>query len=238
MTKLSKLSSLFIALAVFLTCSIASAKEETANTATLTVTLPAIANGAVIPNDYAFCKGKNELGANKSPEIKWSGAPKETKSFAIISVDPKVPSKADNVNKEGKTVSKDLPRVNFYHWLLANVPASMDHLPEGAESEKIVPKGKPGGQTKHGLRGLNNYGDWFASDPNMSGQYGGYDGPCPPWNDEIVHEYHFEVYALDVESLSLKEGFKGPELLKAMEGHILAKGKSVGLFKLNPTVKY
>ena len=72
----------------------------------------------------------------------------------------------------------------------------------------------------------------------MSGQYGGYDGPCPPWNDEIVHEYHFEVYALDIETLSLKNGFKGPDLLKAMKGHILAKAKSVGRFKLNPEVKY
>ena len=232
----STLSIFMTALLTLALCAVAHAKP--APNTKLNVSLPAIANGAVIPNDFAFCKAKGELGANKSPEIKWSGAPKGTKSFAIITVDPKVPSKADNVNKEGKVVSKDLPRVNFYHWVLANIPATMTHLPAGAESEKIVPKGKPAGQTKNGLRGLNNYGDWFASNKDMSGQYGGYDGPCPPWNDEIVHEYHFEVYALDVEKLPLKEGFKGPDLLKAMEGHILAKGKSVGLFKLNPAVKY
>ena len=217
---------------------ITQAKDHSKKSTSFTVNLPAIAHGAVIPTEYAFCKSKGTLGANKSPEIKWSGAPAGTKSFAILAVDPKVPSKADNVNKEGKTVSKDLPRVDFFHWVLANIPASVTHLPSGAESDKVVPKGKPTGQAKSGLRGVNNYSDWFATNPDMSGQYGGYDGPCPPWNDEIVHEYHFEVYALDIETLSLKNGFKGPDLLKAMKGHILAKAKSVGRFKLNPEVKY
>jgi hypothetical protein len=215
---------------------------KVATPAKLEVSLPQIANGAVIPADYAFCvedgSGKAKLGANKSPEIKWSKAPKGTQSFAIIVVDPKVPSKADNVNKEGKTVSKDLPRVDFYHWVLANIPASLSSLKLGAESEGVVPKGKKPGQTDHGVRGLNNYGNWFASDPNMSGQYGGYDGPCPPWNDEIVHEYHFEVYALDVPSLKLKENYTAPDLKEAMKGHILAQGKSMGLYKLNASVKY
>ena len=208
----------------------------------LKVSLPKIANGAVIPVDYAFCvedgSGKAKLGANKSPEIKWSGAPKGTQSFAIIVTDPKVPSKADNVNKEGKVVSKDLPRVDFYHWVLANIPAEISSLKSGAESEGVVAKGKKAGITKHGVRGINNYTNWFAKDENMSGQYGGYDGPCPPWNDEIIHEYHFEVFALDVKSLKLKENYTAPDLLNAMKGHILAQGKSVGLYKLNSSVKY
>lgn len=212
------------------------------NVKDLKVTLPKIANGSVIPAEYSFCiedgQGKAKLGKNLSPEIQWADAPEGTQSFALIVVDPKVPSKADDVNKEGKTVSKDLPRVNFYHWLLADIPKEVTSLKLGVESEGVVAKGKKAGQTDHGVRGLNNYGDWFASDPNMSGQYGGYDGPCPPWNDEIVHEYHFQVYALDVPSLKLKDGFKADDLLKAMKGHILAQGKSVGLYKLNSSVKY
>lgn len=208
----------------------------------LKVSLPAIANGAPIPGEYAFCikdgAGKGKFGPNQSPEIKWEGAPEGTKSFALLVVDPKVPSIPDQVNQEGKTVPKDLPRINFYHWVLANIPANINHLAMGVEGKGVVKNGKKAGQTKHGVRGLNNYGDWFATDPNMEGQYGGYDGPCPPWNDEVVHEYHFEVYALDVEFLKLKDIFKATDVLKAMKGHVLAKGKSVGHYTLNPKVQY
>lgn len=238
-------TSLFTILSLSICFSSSFADKPTSpnkKPAKLKVVLPKISNGAVIPADYAFCvedgSGKAKLGANQSPEIKWSGAPKGTKSFVILLKDPKVPSKADNVNKVGKSVSKTLPRVDFYHWVLADIPANLNTLPLGAESKAVVAKGKKAGKTAHGVRGINNYTDWFASDPNMSGQYGGYDGPCPPWNDELIHEYHFEVFALDVASLKLKENFKAPELHKAMKGHILAQGKSIGLYKLNAAVKY
>jgi Raf kinase inhibitor-like YbhB/YbcL family protein len=56
-----------------------------------------------------------------------------------------------------------------------------------------------------------------------------YTGPCPPAGTG-VHHYHFKVYALDTK-LELKAGTKKKELLKAMEGHILAEGEIVGLFK-------
>lgn len=208
----------------------------------LKVTLPAIAHNTTIPADYAFCvedgKGKATLGANKSPEVRWEGAPEGAKSFVLMAVDPVVPSKPDNVNKEGVSVSRDLPRVDFYHWVLIDIPADVSSIAEGAESDKVTPKGKPSGAVKYGVRGLNNYGDWFAGDKTMAGEYGGYDGPCPPWNDELVHTYSFKVYALDVPSLNLKGSFKAPEVLKAMEGHILAQGESMGLYKLNAQVKY
>ena len=208
----------------------------------LKVSLAAIANNAVIPADNAFCvedgKGKAGLGANKSPEVSWEGAPEGTKSFVLLAVDPDVPSKADDVNKEGKSVSKDLPRVDFYHWVLVNIPASVNKIEAGAESDKVTPKGKPAGEHAYGVRGLNNYGDWFSGDKDMGGEYFGYDGPCPPWNDELVHHYHFKVFALDVETLELSGAFKAPDVLKAMEGHVLAQGESVGLYKLNAQVSY
>ena len=71
----------------------------------------------------------------------------------------------------------------------------------------------------------------------MGGDYGGYDGPCPPWNDEVVHRYRFTVYALDVSSLGLSEKFGGPEVLQAIEGHVLAKGSWVGTYTLNPKLR-
>ena len=221
---------------------LASLPTASAEPVELKVTLPAIAHNSPIPADFAFCvedgKGKGTLGANQSPEVRWEGAPKGTKSFALLAYDPVVPTKPDNVNKEGKTVSRDLPRFDFYHWVLIDIPASRTSIPAGAESDKVTPKGKPAGAQPHGLRGLNNYGDWFSGDKDMGGDYAGYDGPCPPWNDELVHEYHFKVFALDVERLGLKGTFKAQDVLKAMKGHILAQGESVGLYKLNTKVSY
>ena len=87
------------------------------------------------------------------------------------------------------------------------------------------------------MRGINNYTDWFASDERMKGDYGGYDGPCPPWNDELVHHYHFTVYALDVPSLRLEGAFNGPAALRALHSHILAKGSWMGTYTLNPELR-
>ena len=71
----------------------------------------------------------------------------------------------------------------------------------------------------------------------MKGAYGGYDGPCPPWNDEIVHHYHFAVYALDVPSLGLDGRFTGPDALRALAPHTIAKGTFMGTYSLNPQVR-
>ena len=206
------------------------------------VILPALTAQAPIPAQYAFCiedgKGKGTFGKNKSPQIKWEGAPKGTQSFAIITHDPDVPSKGDNVNQEGKSVSKDLPRVDFYHWVLIDIPASTTELALGTDGQGVKAGGKTPGKRKYGTRGLNNYTDWFASHEKMKGKYGGYDGPCPPWNDEIVHHYHFTVYALDVPSLNIQGDFKGPDALQAMKGHILAQSSFIGLYKLNTKVTY
>lgn len=101
----------------------------------LTVSIDSWNNGDPIPAKYAFGKipetGHFELGGNTSPSIAWEGAPEGTKSFAIICHDPDVPSVADDVNQEGKTVPSDLPRVNFYHWALVDIPANVTSLAEG-----------------------------------------------------------------------------------------------------------
>ena len=120
---------------------------------------------------------------------------------------------------------------------MADIPAGVEGIAEGADSDGVTARGKEPGPTPLGVRGINNYTDWFSGDPDMEGFYGGYDGPCPPWNDEIVHHYHFTVYALDVPSLGLEGRFGGPEALKAMEGHVLAKGAWVGTYTLNPALR-
>jgi len=205
------------------------------------VKIAAWPNGGAIPEDYAFCKPATEghiaMSRNLSPAIAWSGAPAGTRSFAILCHDPDVPSKADDVNQEGRTVPASLPRVDFFHWVLVDIPADVISLAEGADADGITPGGKAPGATANGVRGINNYTDWFASDEAMKGDYGGYDGPCPPWNDEILHHYHFAVFALDVPSLGLDGRFGGPEALAAMAGHVLAKDTWIGTYTLNPAVR-
>ena len=78
---------------------------------------------------------------------------------------------------------------------------------------------------------------WFAGDPAMSGDYYGYDGPCPPWNDDLLHHYHFRVYALDVETIGVSGRFNAAAALAAMQGHVLAEAELVGTYTLNAALR-
>lgn len=198
----------------------------------------AFANGGIIPEKYAFGKVDPEthvtLSDNWNPGFTWSGLPSGTQSLALICHDPDAPSRPDNVNKEGKVVGKEVPRVDFYHWVLVDIPVTLEGIQEGAVSNGVSPKGKHFGPMPEGIAGVNSYTDWFAGDPDMGGYYGGYDGPCPPWNDVLVHHYHFTLFALDMETLGLGDKFTGPTAIAAMEGHILDKARWSGTYSLNP----
>ena len=189
-----------------------------------------------IPSTFAFGQPGADapfaVAPNRSPHLTWSDVPEGTRSFAIVCHDPDVPSVGDDVNQADRTVSAALPRVDFYHWVLIDVPSYVRELPEGADSDGVVGGGKSPGPTECGVRGLNNYTNWFAGDADMGGDYGGYDGPCPPWNDERLHHYVFTVYALDVETLDQPDLFGGPEALAAMEGHVLAKASWTGTYSM------
>lgn len=160
-------------------------------------------------------------GANRSPQLQWTDVPAGTRSFAIVCVDPDAPSQADDVNQSDRTVPYDLPRADFYHWLLVDIPADVRELAEAADANGLVPRGKPAGAAPSGVRGINDYTGWFAGDEAMAGNYGGYDGAWPPFNDERVHHYHFTVYALDVATLALPLHFIGADVRKAIAGHVL-----------------
>lgn len=194
-------------------------------------------NGSSIPLKYAFCKPADEghvaFAENKNPHLSWSDIPDETKSFVIICHDSNVPSIGNDVNKEGREVPEDLPRVDFYHWVLVDIPSSINEIAEGLVSQGVTPKGKPFGQSDFGINGINDYTNWFAGDENMGGNYGGYDGPCPPWNDSLIHEYTFTVYALNVDSLNLKGPFTGSDVLKEMKDNIIDKAEWKGTYTLN-----
>jgi Raf kinase inhibitor-like YbhB/YbcL family protein len=131
-----------------------------------------------------------------------ANVPNGTKSFVLICHDPDVPSRADDLTR--KTGSASLPRVNFYHWLLLDIPAAMREIEAGSHSDGVVPRGKSGPAAPGNLRhGINDYTNWFAGDTEMGGEYYGYDGPCPPWNDALQHRYVFTLYALDVPRLEI-----------------------------------
>lgn len=206
------------------------------------LTCKSFANNKKIPAEFAFCapdpKSRITLSKNLNPHLQWQDVPPNAKSLVLICHDPDVPSKGDDVNKEGRTIPASLPRVNFYHWVLVDLAATTIQVKPGEYSSGVKPRGKAGPEAQDGARqGLNDYTSWFASDKEMTGNYFGYDGPCPPWNDEIPHHYIFTLYALDVGRCPVAGNFKGPEVLAAIKGHTIANAAHTGLYTLNPKVK-
>jgi Raf kinase inhibitor-like YbhB/YbcL family protein len=198
-------------------------------------------DGARIPEAFAFGKPDARthiaLSQNRNPELAWADLPDGTRSLALICHDPDVPSRPDDVNQEGRVIPSSLPRVNFYHWVLVDVDPKSGPIKPGEFSNGVAARGKKGPEGPRGARqGINDYTMWFASDKDMSGNYFGYDGPCPPWNDTIVHHYVFTLYALDLEKCPVSGTFKGPEVLAAIKGHVLAEATLTGLYSLNPKV--
>lgn len=198
-------------------------------------------HGSPIPDRHAmFNVAEQEHvrpGKNLNPEIRWSNLPDGTKSLALIVVDKDAPTVGDDVNREGRSVPEDLPRADFFHWVLVDIDPDSGGIDEGAASDGVIEGGKATGKTSHGVTGQNDYTGWFAGDEQMAGTYGGYDGPAPPWNDEKIHRYSFRLFALDVDSLGLTGSFDGREALDKLEDHIIATTEHVGMYSLNPRVR-
>ncbi|HKA42466.1 MAG TPA: YbhB/YbcL family Raf kinase inhibitor-like protein [Burkholderiales bacterium] len=195
-----------------------------------------------IPEEFAFCasdqKSHVALSRNRNPQLAWSELPAGTQSLVLICHDYDVPSKPDDVNKEGRTISSKLPRVDFYHWVLVDLEPGPGSIKAGEFSDGVTARGKQGPDGPRGTRqGINDYTAWFASDKEMSGNYFGYDGPCPPWNDEIVHHYVFTLYALGVAKCGVSGTFQGPDVLAAIHGRVLGQAALTGVYALNPAVK-
>jgi hypothetical protein len=101
----------------------------------------------------------------------------------------------------------DAPMGTWIHWVLFNIPADRKELPTSVPPQKVIESG-----AKHGVNDFRKFG---------------YGGPCPPGG---THRYYFKLYALDTE-LELEAGVTKAQLLKAMEGHILAQGQLMGRYK-------
>lgn len=201
-----------------------------------------IQDGQPIAAKYAMGKPDSESHAtfsdNISPHIGWSDLPEGTKSLVLICTDVDAPTKPDDVNQEGKTVPADLPRADFQHWVLVDLPPDGGDLQEGEFCKGVTPKGKDAKAGPRGTRqGLNDYTGWFSGDADMEGKYFGYDGPFPPWNDERVHNYRFTLFALDVERCPVEGEFTAKDVLDALDGHILGEAAITGSYTLNPDAK-
>lgn len=196
------------------------------------------ANGERIPPRYAAGRldaaGGVTFSDNVNPHLAWSEVPPGTRSFALICHDFDVPSRGDDVNRSDREVPQDLPRVDFFHWVLVDLPASLGTIAEGEFSRGFTPRGKPGPATLHGARhGLNDYTGWFAADPERAGDYHGYDGPFPPFNDSLVHHYVFTLYALAIERAPVEGRFTGAQVREAIYDHVLAEATHSGTYTLN-----
>jgi Raf kinase inhibitor-like YbhB/YbcL family protein len=102
----------------------------------------------------------------------------------------------------------DAPRGVFTHWVLYDLPTNTRSLTEGVPDVAQLWDGA--------LQGRNDFGNI------------GYGAPCPPPGSP--HHYIFTLYALDVK-LHLPAGDKRAQVEAAMQGHILAKCRLVGLFQ-------
>jgi Raf kinase inhibitor-like YbhB/YbcL family protein len=221
----------FPALIAMLLAAPALAQEP----ARFTVKVGGVEDGKAIPERFAYCipdgKGKTKDGQNINPAIEWSGAPEDTKSYVILVVDRDVPQSFELANQDDKVILSNFPRQDFYHWVLVDIPPTMIGIAEGADSRGITKGGKQYGPRPYGVVGQNDYVRVLAE-----GTHGGYDGPCPPWNDNRLHHYHFIVYALSVPSVNLSGLFNGKYVEDIIKPHVLARGEVVGTFTNKPGV--
>ncbi|MCH8136705.1 MAG: hypothetical protein IIB77_12055 [Proteobacteria bacterium] len=135
----------------------------------MNLTSPSFGDNQAIPTAFAFCApdpaNHVTMSNNRNPAFDWNEIPDGTRSLVLICCDPDVPSKPDDVNQEGREIPADLPRVDFYHWVLVDLPATAGSIAEGEYSNAVTARGKDGPDALGGTRqGLNNYTDWFAGD--------------------------------------------------------------------------
>jgi Raf kinase inhibitor-like YbhB/YbcL family protein len=153
----------------------------------LTLISSAFSHQGSVPQRYT-CDGDDI-----SPPLAWSGAPAGTKSFVLVVDDPDAPDPR-------------APRMTWVHWLLYNLPATVQTLPEGVKGAAL-PTG-----TKEGRN------DWKRT---------GYGGPCPPIGR---HRYFHKLYALDTILPDLGAPSKS-DLERAMAGNILAQTELIATYE-------
>jgi hypothetical protein len=160
-----------------------------------TLTSTDISDGKRLPDQHASAIFGVDGGADVSPQLSWSGAPAGTHSYAVTCYDPDAPTGS-----------------GFWHWAVANLPASLTELPTGA--------GTPGSSD------LPDGALTLANDAGIKGFVGA--GP-PPGHGE--HRYYFTVHAVDVPALELPEGATPAFLGFNLFSHTLARATLLATFE-------
>lgn len=159
---------------------------------TFTLTSESVADGQPLGNDQVSgIMGAG--GSDVSPQLSWSGFPAETKSFAVTVYDPDAPTAS-----------------GFWHWAVADLPASVTELPAGAGDGSDL----PGGAVT------------LANDASAKR----YIGAAPPAGHG-PHRYYIAVHALPVESLGLPEGATPAYLGFNLFGQAIARAVIHGTYE-------
>jgi Raf kinase inhibitor-like YbhB/YbcL family protein len=153
---------------------------------TFTLTSNGFTDGGALPDAQVQAKG------NRSPQLSWSGAPEGTKSFAVTCYDPDAPTGS-----------------GFWHWTVANIPAEVTELPEGA-SPADLPTGAVEGRTDFGEPGFG--------------------GAAPP-PGHGPHRYIFTVFAVDTDRLDVTPENSGAVFGFNLHFHTLAKASITGVYE-------
>jgi Raf kinase inhibitor-like YbhB/YbcL family protein len=155
---------------------------------TIVVESPAFQSGGQIPDRHsAYHDGV-------SPALSWQGIPRDAEALAILVEDPDAP--------------RPLP---FAHWLVANLPPTVNRLPNGIPNE-AMPQ-----QLQGAIQGVGDK------------EILGYFGPRPP-EGHGTHHYHFQVIALS-SKLDLPDRFLREDLISELHTHALAIGDLVGTYE-------
>lgn len=201
------------------------------------LTTESFQNGQPIPAEFAM-GAPTGFGGNRNPQLAWHEVPAGTQSFALLCIDPDVPTVPELVGRDDVEIPLDQPRGEFVHWAMVDIGADVRQIAAGSCSDGITAKGKQSPAGPAGARqGLNSYTQWFAGDAQMGGDYFGYDGPYPPFNDQRMHRYFFRLFALDVAKLDVPARFDAAAVLRAIHGHVLAEASVWGTYTLNEKLR-
>ena len=151
---------------------------------------PDFEHGGELP---AWSRGDGPGAENRSPALAWAGAPEGTRSFVLTMFDPDAPTSS-----------------GWWHWAVANLPASTTALPQGA------------GDPDAGL--LPAGAVTIANESRIEAYFG---AAPPPGHGE--HRYFFTVSALDAEQLEVPAGATPAMLGFIMREHVIGRAQLVGV---------